>query len=92
MATCTAHCKFCGKKYEIKTKWVPDDIINLIFYIKHFFHIIRHHYKELDFKKLIKAFFIIWKNVFKCIGISLLILIKIILFPIYWLLDLLYQN
>ena len=90
MITCTTHCKFCGKKYEIKSEWIPDDMLDLVIDIKLFFHAIHHHYKECGFKKLIKAFFRIWQNVFKCIGISLLILIKIILFPIYWLLDLLY--
>lgn len=90
MTTCTAHCKFCGKKYEEKSKWIPGDILDLVIDIKHFFHAIHHHYKECGFKKLVKAFFRIWKNVFKCIGIGLLILIKIILYPIYLLLDLLY--
>ena len=91
MTTCTAHCKFCGKKYEEKSKWIPSDILDLVIDIKHFFHAIRHHYKECEFKKLAKAFFRIWKKIFKCIGIGLLILIKIILYPIYLLLDLLYN-
>ena len=91
MTTCTAHCKFCGKKYEEKSKWIPGDILDLVIEIKHFFHAIRHHYKECGFKKLAKAFFRIWKKIFKCIGIGLLILIKIILYPIYLLLDLLYN-
>ena len=91
MTTYTAHCKFCGKKYEIKSNWIPDEILDLIIDIKLFFHIIRHHYKECGFKKIVKAFFGIWKNIFKCIGISLLILIKVILYPIYLLLDLLYH-
>ena len=91
MTTCTARCKFCGKKYEEKSKWIPGDILDLVIDIKHFFHTVCHHYKECGFKKLMKAFFRIWKNVFKCIGISLLILIKIILYPIYLLLSLLYE-
>ena len=91
MTTYTAHCKFCGKKYEIKSEWLPDDILDLIIEIKLFFHAIRHHYKECGFKKIAKAFFRILKNVFKCIGIILLLLIKIILYPIYLLLDLLYR-
>ena len=90
MTTYTAHCKFCGKRYEEKSDWFPDDILELVIDIKHFFHAIHHHYKECGFKKLAKAFFRIWEKVFKCIGIGLLILIKIILYPIYLLLDLLY--
>lgn len=91
MTICTGYCKFCGKKYEEKSKWIPGDILDLIIDIKHFFHAIRHHYKECGFKKLAKSFFRIWKNIFKCIGIGLLILIKVILYPIYLLLDLLYN-
>ena len=91
MTTCTAHCKFCGKKYEEKSKWIPGDVLDLVIDFKLFFHAIRHHYKECGFKKLAKAFFRIWEKVFKCIGIGLLILIKIILYPIYLLLDLLYE-
>ena len=91
MTTYTAHCKFCGKKYEIKSNWIPDEILDLIIEIKHFFHTIRHHYKECGFKKLAKAFFRILKNAFKCIGIALIDLIRVILYPIYFLLDLLYR-
>ena len=91
MTTYTAHCKFCKEKYEVKSEWIPDDILDLIIDIKHFFHLIKHHYKECGFKKLTKIFFKIWKNIFKCIGIVLLILIKIILYPIYLLLKLLYK-
>ena len=91
MTTYTVHCKFCEKKYEVKSEWLPDDILDLVIEIKLFFHAIRHHYKECEFKKIVKAFFRIWKDVFKCIGICLLILIKIILYPIYFLLDLLYR-
>ena len=91
MTTYTAHCKFCGKKYEVKSEWILDNILELVIDFNLFFHAIRHHYKECGFKKLAKAFFRIWKEVFKSIGISLLILIKIILYPIYLLLDLLYH-
>ena len=90
MTTCTAHCKFCGKKYEVKSEWIPDDILDLVIDLKTLCHAIRHHYKECGFKKLAKAFFRIWKEVFKSIVIILLILIKIILYPIYLLIDLLY--
>ena len=90
MTTYTVHCKFCGKKYKVKSKWIPDNILDLVIDFKLFFHVIRHHYKECGFKKLAKAFFRIWKDVFKSIGTSFLILIKIILYPIYLLIDLLY--
>ena len=91
MTTYTAHCKYCGKKYEVKSEWIPDDILDLILDIKLFFHGVFHHCKELDFKKLIKTFFRILRKVLKVIGICLLILIKIILLPIYKLLNLLYE-
>ena len=91
MTIYTTYCKFCGKKYEVKSEWIPDDILDLVIEIKLFFHAIRHHYKECSFKKLTKTFFRIWKDAFKCIGIILLFLIKIILYPIYLLLDLLYH-
>lgn len=91
MTTYTAYCKFCGKKYEIKSSWIPDEILSLVIEIKHFFHVIRHHYKECGFKKIAKAFFKILKNLFKCIGICLLNLIRVVLYPVYFLLDLLYH-
>ena len=90
MTTYTIYCKFCGKKYEEKSEWIPDDILDLIIDIKFFFHLIHHHYKECGFKKFVKAFFKILVKFFKCVGIVLLILIKIILYPIYLLLNLLY--
>lgn len=91
MTTCTVNCKFCGKKYEKKSKWLPSEIIELVIDFELFFHAIRHHYKECGFKRLVKAFFkILWKMLIS-VGIGLLILIKIILYPIYLLLDLLYN-
>lgn len=90
MTTCTARCKYCEKKYKEKSEWVPGDILDFIIDFKHFFHLIRHHYKECGSKKLTKAFFRILKGFFKSIGIGLLVLIKLILLPIYLLLDLLY--
>lgn len=94
-STYTAQCKFCGKKYELKSKWVPVDILELVINIKHFFHSIRHHYKECGFKRNKKIFFKIWLDVFKGIVIIgwviLTTIIKIIFYPIYLLLDLLYR-
>lgn len=79
MTTYTAHCKFCGKKYELKSNWVPGEVLVLIINIKHFFHTLRHHYKECNFKRDKKILFRILIDVFKGIGIiSWLILIKII--------------
>lgn len=92
MTTCTAHCKFCEKKYELKSKWIPGDILDLVIDIKHFFHTVRHHYKECGFKRLAKAFFRIWKGVFKSIVVGLLILIMVVLYPVYFLLRMLYEN
>ena len=56
MTTYTTHCKFCKKKYEIKSEWIPDDILSLVIEIKHFFHAIRHHYKEWVSRNLQKHF------------------------------------
>lgn len=91
MTTCTAHCKFCGKEYKVKSEWVPGEILDLVIEFKHFFHAIRHHYKECGFKKIVKQFFRIWKEIFKSIGIGLLIIIKLIFYPLYLLLSLLYE-
>ena len=91
MTTCTARCKFCGKEYKVKSEWIPGEILESIIDFKHFFHAIRHHYKECGFKKLTKAFFRIWQKVFKSIGIGLLIMVKLIFYPLYLLLDLLYE-
>lgn len=91
MTTYTARCKFCGKKYEEKSEWIPGEVLDLVIDFKHFFHAIRHHYKECGFKKLTKAFFRIWQKVFKSIGNGLLIVIKMIFYPLYLLLSLLYE-
>lgn len=91
MTTCTAYCKFCGKEYKVKSEWIPGEVLDLVIDFKHFFHAIRHHYKECGFKKFVKEFFRIWKGVFKSIGIGLLIIVKLIFYPLYLLLSLLYE-
>ena len=92
MKTNSAHCKFCGKKYEVKSEWLPWVILDFILEAKHFFHAVRYHAKECGFVKLFKAFCRIFIMLpIKSIFAFLWILIAIILYPLYALLRLLYE-
>lgn len=92
MKTNTAHCKFCGKKYEVKSSWLPWAIMDFILEAKHFFHAIRHHAKECGFVKLFEAFckIFIWRILKGALSL-VTIFLAIILYPLYALLSLLYE-
>lgn len=91
MTTCTASCRFCDKQYKAKSKWIPGDILDLSIEWRHIFHVIFRHFKECSFKNLTKSFLkTLWDSI-KCIGIIILLIIKLLLYPIYLLLSLLYE-
>ena len=92
MRTNTAHCKFCGKKYEVKSEWLPWAMLDFILESKHFFHAVIHHSKECGFVKLFKAFvkIFIWRFL-KGVLSLVIIFLAIILYPLYALLRLLYE-
>jgi hypothetical protein len=91
MKTCSAHCKFCDKKYVVKSKWLPYTFLDLSIDFQHFFHMLKHHRKEFTFKSFSKAVWTIIKRFLISLGVGLLIIFKCLLYPLYLLLALIYE-
>lgn len=91
MKTYSAHCKFCDKKYVVKSKWLSDTVLILNFEFQHFFHMLKHHRKEFTFKSFSRAIWTIVKRILILLGICPLIILKYLLYPLYLLLALIYE-
>lgn len=91
MKTYSAHCKFCDKKYVVKSKWLPDTVLVLSFEFQHFFHMLKHHRKKFTFKSFSRAIWTIVKRILILLGVCPLIIFKCLLYPLYLLLSLLYE-
>ena len=91
MTTYTAHCKYCNKKFEVKSKWLPSSCLDLAMEVKGLCHAIAKHRKELA----ARAFFKSIGRMIKYFLISLIgfiiIPIGLLFYPLYLLLALFYE-
>lgn len=91
MTTYTAHCKYCDKKFEVKSKWLPSSCLDLAMETKGFFHAIAKHRKELTARAFFKAIGRITKYfLISLVGI-IIIPIGLLFYPLYLLLALFYE-
>ena len=91
MTTYTARCKYCNKKFEVKSKWLPTPCLDLAMESKGLFHAIAKHRKELTARAFFKAIGRITKY-FLISTLSFLFLpIGLLFYPLYRLLALFYE-
>lgn len=91
MTTYTAHCKYCNKKFEVKSKWLPSACLDLTMEAKGFFHAIAKHRKELTARAFFKAIGRITKYFLISLVGFIIIPIGLLFYPLYRLLALFYE-
>ena len=85
-------CKFCGAKHDWKSTWLPVEILEAAANIWITFHALRHHQKEIMQKnRFIYAAKQTFWSVVIIILFFLLTALRIVFFPLWWLLDKLYE-
>ena len=91
MTIYTAYCKYCNKKFEVKSKWLPSACLDLAMEAKGFFHAIAKHRKELTARAFFKAIGRMIKYfLISLVGI-IIIPIGLLFYPLYLLLALFYE-
>ena len=83
-------CKFCDTKYDWESTWLPVDVLEASANIRITFHALRKHRDEMTksrFKYAAKQTF--W-SVATIVLFALLTFLRIICYPLWWLLDKLY--
>ena len=91
MTTYTAHCKYCNKKFEVKSKWLPSACLDLVMETKGLSHAIAKHHKELAARAFFKAIGRITKYFLISLAWFIVIPIALLLYPLYLLLALFYE-
>ena len=84
-------CKFCDAKKDFESTWLPVDVLEAAANIWITFHAVRHHPDKMTAKRFKYAagqFF--WSSVI-IVLFTLLTILRIICYPLWWLLDKLYD-
>lgn len=91
-STCTMSCKFCDKKWEFKSNWLPVEMLELWSTYVIFFHGCFHHTNEMA--KGIRFFHYIKLMIIGTLAIivfTFIVILRIVLYPLYWFLEKLYE-
>lgn len=84
------NCKICGKTWRHKPNWAPFELVDWIYDIIFLFHIIFHHHKELNFKRIMKNLYKILLHFVVAVMWIIITIIQLIFYPLKLLFDLLY--
>lgn len=88
----TLHCKFCETKKHWESHWLPVEILEAFANIWIVFHALRHHPKEFGKKnRLIYCGKQAFWSVVIILLFSVLTVLRIVFFPLHWLLEKLYD-
>lgn len=84
------NCKMCGKTWKHKSNYVPFELVDWFYDLLFFCHLIAHHRKELDFKKVTRGIYQILLHIVVAIMWVIRTIIQVVFYPFKMLIDLLY--
>ena len=87
----TMFCKFCDKKWTFESKWLPVEVLESYSYPVILAHCIRHHREELTKERLWFSLKQIFITICVLVLFVIITFLKIITYPLYWLLEKLYE-
>lgn len=88
----TLECKFCNAKKHWESHFLPVEVLQAFANIWILFHVLFHHPKELDKKnRLIYSIGQVFVSIIVILAFAVLTILRIVLFPVWWLLDKLYE-
>lgn len=91
MTTYTAHCKYCDKKFTVKSKWLPSACLNLAMETKGLIHGIAKHRENLTTKGTAKTIGRMIKHFLISLVWFIILPIALLFYPLYLLLALFYE-
>ena len=89
-STYTMKCKFCNKNWEFKSSWLPVEIFEIFGIYVIFFHAVFHHPEEMYASRVLYYLKMMILEAFALIALVLLFILRVVLYPLYWLLEKLY--
>ena len=90
-STYTMSCKFCNKNWEFKSSWLPVEVLESCGYPVILAHCIKHHREELIKERLWFSLKQIFRTICVLVLFVIITFLKIITYPLYWLLEKLYE-
>ena len=84
------NCKVCGKTWWHKSNWIPFELVDWFYDILFFTHLIFHHPQDATFKRVMRNLYQILLHIVVAIMWIVVTTIRIIFYPFYWLISLLY--
>ena len=80
-------CKFCGRRKQFVSTWINVEVLQTFANFWIFFHVLRHHPKELTSKRIIRSMYRMTIGFITMVAYFLLTLLRIITWPLWWILD-----
>ena len=84
-------CKFCEAKHDWESTWLPVEILEAVANIWILFHVLRKHPDKMTAKRSKYAAKQTFWSVVIIVLFFLLTTLRVVLFPLLWLLDKLYE-
>lgn len=92
MTTLNFSCKFCNKKYHWQGSDLVSDVVEHALLFAFCVHILAHHLREAPHP--VKTFGCFFRELFFILVFSVLLVLRVlsfVLYPLYWLLSLLFE-
>lgn len=90
LSTYHLECKFCESKKDFRSTWLPVDVLEAMANMWISFHVIRHHPNEISKKRFLHITHQCFWSIAVIIIYILLTIMRIVFYPLWWLLDKLY--
>lgn len=93
MVTLTLKCRYCGKTYQWQGADIFERVADDVQVLRCFGHIVRHHWHEMPKKFLscASAFHVVLRLLLHSVLLVLRVL-SFVLYPLYWVLSLLFEE
>lgn len=88
----TLECKFCNAKKRWESHFFPVEVLQAFANIWILFHVLFHHPKELNKKnRLIYSIGQVFVSIIVILAFAVLTILRVVFFPVWWVLDKLYE-
>ena len=84
-------CRFCDKSWQLKSRWLSSEILEAFANLIIMFHALRYHPDVMTGKRFLYLVNQVFWSVAIIIIFFFITLLQIVFYPLWWLLDKLYQ-
>jgi hypothetical protein len=90
-ASCRCECNFCKAEKVYKSEWLPAEVLTVFMEVWFFFHVLKHHREYANFKRVGLLIKQIFSAAIVVVLLGVLIILRIVFYPLWLLLNELYK-